>query len=105
MRTGRSYLKAHKDWSNPDGSSLCPRYKEEEASFEHVIAVCLALAGAGEEHTEFSFDISPDSLVLKKKKKGWDMMKLLNLFISLNKLHFPDDKNIFAFTRAIQVQS
>jgi len=33
------------------------------------------------------------------------MMKLLKLFISLNKLHFPDDKNVFAFTRAIQVQS
>jgi len=98
MRACRSYLKAHKDWSDPNGSSLCVRNKEEEASFEHVIAVCLALAGAGEEHSEFSFEISPDSLVLKKKKKGWDMMKLLNLFISLNKLYFPDDKTVFAFT-------
>jgi len=69
MRACRSYLKAHKDWSDPNGSSLCVRNKEEEASFEHVIAVCLALAGAGEEHSEFSFEISPDSLVLKKKKK------------------------------------
>jgi len=98
MRACRSYLKAHKDWSDPNGSSLCVRNKEEEASFEHVIAVCLALAGAGEEHSEFSFEISPDSLVLKKKKKRWDMMKLLNLFISLNKLHFPDDKTVFALT-------
>ena len=98
MRACRSYLKAHKDWSDPNGSSLYVRNKEEEASFEHVIDVCLALAGAGEAHSEFSFEISPDSLVLKKRNKGWDMMKLLNLFISLNKLHFPDDKTVFAFT-------
>ena len=33
------------------------------------------------------------------------MMKLLILIISLNKLNFPDDKNVFAFTRATQVLS
>ena len=33
------------------------------------------------------------------------MMKLLVSFISLNKLNFPDDKNVFAFTRTTQVQS
>jgi len=33
------------------------------------------------------------------------MMKLLISFISLNKLNFPVDKNVLAFTRATQVQS
>jgi len=33
------------------------------------------------------------------------MMKLLISFISLNKLNFPDDKNVFVFTRATLVQS
>jgi len=105
MRAGRSYLKAHKDWRDPDGSSTCLRCEEEEESFEHVITVCPALAGARERHPEFSFDISPDWLVLKENKKGWDMMKVLISFISLNKLNFPDDKNVFVFTRATQVQS
>jgi len=100
IRAGRSYLKAHKDWEDPDGSSLCPRCEEEEESFKHVVIVCPALAEARERHLEFSFDISPESLVWKENKKGWDMMKLLILFISLNKLNFPDDKNVFAFTRA-----
>jgi len=104
MRAGRSYLKVHKDWRDPDGSSLCPRC-EEEASFKHVITVCPALAEARVRHSEFSFDISPDSLVWKENRKGWDMMKLLILFISLNKLNFPDDKKVFAFTWATQVQS
>jgi len=67
--------------------------------------MCPALVGARERHSEFSFDISPDSLVWKENKKGWDMMKLLISFISLNKLNFPDDKNVFAFTQATQVQS
>ena len=52
-----------------------------------------------------SFDISPDSLVWKENKKGWEMMKHLILFISLNKLNFLDDRNVFLFTRATQVQS
>jgi len=105
MRAGRSYLKAHKDWRDPDGSPLCPRCDEKEESFKHVITVCPALAGARERHSEFSFNISPDSLVWKENKKGWDMIKLLISFISLNKLHFPDDQNVFAFTWATQVQS
>ena len=105
MRAGRSYLKAPKDWRDPDGSSTCPRCEEEGESFERVIMVCPALAEARERHPEFSSDISPDSVVWKENKKGWDMMKLLISFISLNKLNFPDDKNVFAFTRATQVQS
>jgi len=105
MRAGRSYLKAHKDWRDPDGSSLCPRCEEEEESFKHVITGCPALAEARVRHSEFSFDNSPDSLVWKENKKGWDMMKLLISFISLNKLNFPDDKNVFAFMRATQVLS
>jgi len=74
-------------------------------SFEHVIAKCPALTRAREEHSELSFDISLDSLVWRESKKGWDMMRLFISFISLNKLNFPDDKNVFAFTRATQVQS
>ena len=54
MRAGRSYLKAHKDWRDPDGSSLCPRCEEEEESFKHVITVCPALAEARIRHSEFS---------------------------------------------------
>jgi len=63
MRAGRSYLKAHKDWRDPHGSPLCPRCEEEEESFEHVITVCPALAEARERHSEFSYNISPGSLV------------------------------------------
>ena len=105
LRAGRSYQKVHKDCRDPDGFSLCPRCEEEEESFEHVITMCSAQVGARERHSEFSFDISSESLVWKENKKGWHMMKLLILFISLNKLNFPDDKNVFAFTRTTQVQS
>jgi len=105
MRAGKSYLRAHKDWRDPNKSSLCLRCEEEEESFEHVISVCPASAEASERHPEFSFDISPESLVHKENNKGWDTMKLLISFISLNKLNFPDDKNVFAFTCATQVQS
>jgi len=82
-----------------------PGYEEEEESFKHVITVCPALAEPRIRHSELSFDISPDSLVWKENKKRWDIMKVLISFISLNKLNFPDDKNVFAFTRATQVQS
>ena len=69
MRAGRSYLKAQKDWRDPDGSPLCPRCEEEEESFEHVITVCPALAETRERYSEFSFDISPGSSVWKENKK------------------------------------
>jgi len=105
MRAGRSYLRADKDWRDPNKSFLCPRCEEEEESFEHVISVCPALPEARERHLEFSFDISLESLVHKENKKGSDTMKLLISFISLNKLNLPDDKNVFAFTWATQVQS
>jgi len=48
---------------------------------------------------------NPQDFLNQEKKKGWDMMKLLISFISLNKLNFPDDKNVLAFTQATQVQS
>jgi len=105
MRARKSYPKADKDWTDPDGSFLCPRCDEEEVSFKHFITVCPALAERRIRDSEFSFDISPDLLVWKEKKTGWDMMKLLISFISLHRLNLPDDKNVFAFTQATQIQS
>ena len=64
-----------------------------------------ALAGDMERHPEFLFDISLEWLVWKDNKKGWEMMKHMISFISLNKLNCPDDKLAFYFTQATQAQS
>jgi len=105
MRAGKSYLKAQKDWRNPEASMLCPRCENEPETFEHVIADCQALASARAEQPDGIFDISPESLVWAENKKGWDLMKYLISFISLNKLNFPTVMDVFPFTRASQIQS
>ena len=56
-------------------------------------------------HSDISLDISPESLVWSEKKKGWDAMKRLISFISLNKINFPLQMGDVPFTRADQVQS
>jgi len=105
MRAGKSYLKAQKDWRNPEASELCPRCENEPETFEHIIASCQALASARVGQPDEVFDISPESLIWAENKKGWDLMKCLISFISLNKLNFPSNMDVFPFTRASQIQS
>jgi len=105
MRAGKSYLKAQKDWRNPEVSVLCPRCENKPKTFKHIIAAGLALAGARVGQPDEIFDISPVSLIWAENKKGWDLMKCLVSFISLNKLNFPSNMNVFPFTRASQIQS
>ena len=100
-----SYLKAQKDWRNPEASVLCPRCEDEPETFKHVIADCQAFASARVGQPEEVFDISPGSLIWAENKKGWDSMKYLVSFISLNKLNVPSNMNIFRFMRASQIQS
>jgi len=105
MMASKSYLKAQKDWRNLEASVLCPRYENEPETLEHVIADCQALASARAEQPDEIFDISPESLVWAENKKGWDLMKCLISFISLNKLNFTSNMDVFPFTRASQIQS
>jgi len=105
MRAGKSYLKAQKDWRNPEVRMLCPSSKNEPETFGHVTADCPALASARAGQHEETFDISPGSLIWAENKKGWDFMKCLISFISLNKLNFPRNMNVFPFTGALQIQS
>jgi len=100
MRAGKSYLKAQKDLRNPEASVLCPRCENEP---EHVIADCQALASARVGQPDEIFDISPGSLIWAENKKGWDLMKCLVSFISLNKLNFPSNMDVFPFMRASQI--
>jgi len=94
MRAGNSYLKAQKDWRNPEASVLCPGCENEPETFEHVIAGCQALAGARVGQPDEIFDISPESLIWAENKKGWDLMKCLVSFISLNKINFPSNMDV-----------
>jgi len=105
MSAGKSYLKAQKDWRNPEASVLCPRCENKPETFEHVIADCQALASARAGQSEEIFDISLESLIWAEHKKAWDLMKCLISFISLNKLNFPGNMDVFPFTRASQIQS
>jgi len=105
MRAGKSYLKAQKDWRNPEASVLCPRCENEPETFKHIITDCQALASARVGQPDEIFDISPESLIWAENKKGWDLMKCLISFISLNKLNFPSNMDVFPFTRASQIQS
>ena len=76
-----------------------------DETFHHVINECPSLAGAREGHSDISLDISPESLVWSEKKKGWEEMKCLISFISLNKINFPSKMDVVPFTGADQVQS
>jgi len=105
MRAGKSYLKAQKDWRNPEASVLCPRCENEPETFEHVIAYCQALASARVGQPDEILDISLESLIWAENKNGWDLIKCLVSFISLNKLNFPSNIDVFPFTRASQIQS
>jgi len=105
MGAGKSYLKAQKDWRNAEASVLCPRCENEPETFEHVIADCQALASARFGQPDEIFDISPESLIWAKNKNRGDLMKCLISFISLNKLNFPSNIDVFPFTRASQIQS
>jgi len=105
MRAGKSYLKAQKDWRNPEASLLCPRYENEPKTCKHIIADCQALTSTRAGQPDEIFDISPESLISVENKKGWDLMKCLVSFISLNKLNFPSNMDVFPFTRASQIQS
>ena len=51
------------------------------------------------------FDISPKSKIWAENKKGWDLMKCLISYISLNKLNFLSNMNVFPFMTASQIQS
>ena len=84
---------------------LCSRCENKPETFEHVIADCQALACAMVGQPEETFDISPGSLIWAENKKGWDLMKCLVSFISLNKLNFPSNMDVFPFTRASQIES
>ena len=105
MRAGKSYLKAQADWRNRDEDPVCPRCESREETFFHVINECPALAEARVGHSDISLDVSPGSLVWSEKKKGWEAMKRLISFISLNKINFPLQMGDVPFTRADQVQS
>ena len=105
MRAGKSYLRAQGDWRNRDEGSICPRCENTNETFYHVINECPSLATAREGHSNISLDISPESLVWSEKKKGWEEMKHLISFISLNKINFPLKMDAVPFTRADQVQS
>jgi len=105
MRAGKSYLKAQKDWRNLEESVLCPRCQNEPKTFIHVVTGCPALASASVGQPDEIFDISPGSQIWAENKKGWDSMKCLISFNSLNKLNFPSNMDVFPFTRASQIQS
>ena len=95
----------HGDWRDREADPTCPRYESREETFHHVINQCPSLAKEREGHSDVSLNISPESLVWSEKKKGWDAMKRLISFISLNKINFPLQMADVPFTRADQVQS
>jgi len=70
MRAAKSYLRANKDWRNPEASVLCPRCENEPKTFKPVIADCQALASARVGQPDQIFHISPVSLVWIENKKG-----------------------------------
>ena len=105
MRACKSYLRAQRDWRDPEGSPTCPRCSESEETFVHIVTECPALATPRMGFSKISFDISSESLVWKENKKDWEKMKGLLSFISLNKINFPVGKEVFPFMQATQIQS
>jgi len=70
MRAGKSYLKAQKDWRNPEASVLYPRCEKKPENFEHVIADCQAFTSVIAGQPDATLDISPESLIWAQNKKG-----------------------------------